>query len=277
MTEKHSEATLLDHLNTCCNIYKGYFSPLFKADCKGEPYHAGTAFGLQYHGAYYLVTARHVLDKDQENECDEVNQIFCISNNKLRQINRFTTIELFKPELRGGKREKVDVVVVEPIDFSLNTVFDGFFTENDFDLSDENQDKYVAACGFPSTKNKLRWNSTVLTQIPYAYCGKVSGEEKCNKAGFERQFYNCFDILLKKIFTATAKEIKAPKPHGISGGPVLCTHDFSVHGELRRPMLCGIVIENVPHLQCIAYVKIGLILEAIEKNGRNEIQNGNAI
>ena len=42
-------------------------------------------------------------------------------------------------------------------------------------------------------------------------------------------------------------------------------------------MLCGIVIENVPHLQCIAYVKIGLILEAIEKNGRNEIQNGNAI
>lgn len=273
MIEKNKAAAVLAHLDTCCNAYKGYFVPLFKVNCRGEPYHAGTGFGLQFCGTKYLITARHVLDKDQDNECDAVNQIFCISNGALKQIDRFNTIEVVTSDFRKGQREKVDIVVMEPLSFSLDTVFEGFFTKNDIDLSILSTDKYVAACGFPSSKNKLRSNTNVLTQILYGYCGKSSSEEKCEKAGFESPVYSCFDILLKKIFTATKKEIKAPKPHGISGGPVLVTYDFSAPETLLKPMLCGVVIENVPHLQCIAYARIELVLEAIVKNRSSGVQS----
>ena len=258
--------TVLEHINTCFNAQKKYFIPLFKINCKEEPYHAGTAFGLAYQEKKYLITASHVLDKDENNECDSDNELFCFYKGDLIQVKSFNIINV--SVIEENIKQVIDVAIIEPKGMSLDDLFGEFFSEKDIDLSELTTNKYIAACGFPSSKNKIRWNSNTLTHISYAYCGKSSPTETSNKAGYLSPVYFCFDILLKKIFTSEQSEIKAPKPHGISGGPVFVIHDFSNPLKLLKPKLRGIVIENSQDFQCIACVNIKVVINAIVENNK---------
>ncbi|WP_295550940.1 hypothetical protein [uncultured Stenotrophomonas sp.] len=262
MSVESEAARIFDHIDKACNVDKRALTPLFKVGCDEVPYHAGTAFGIELSGVKYLVTAAHVFDKDESNDCDSKNEIFCFSEGKLKQIARF---DLLHARKNGGL---VDMAVVTPRDVEIESIFEEFFAESDFELGDVRTDQYVAACGFPATKNKVRWGTTQLTQAPYAYCGRASAPSVCVRAGFDAATHFCFDIFLKKTFTARQKEIRAPDPHGISGGPVFVIHDFSDAATLMKPKLRGIVVEQKPYDRVVACVKIEVVVEAIRQAPR---------
>jgi hypothetical protein len=238
------------------NLYRRYFVPVFKVLCDGTPYHVGTAFGIEHRGARYMVTAAHVLERDENNPCGSKDDLFVAVNGSLTQIRQFdrTTVHTTSQSQRTSM--PLDLVMISPREFDLSAVFSHFFTKERWHRSHLHSRLYVAACGFPATRNCAMKSGRKLSMRPFGYFGRISPTSKCRKAGFDDRTHFCFDILLKKAFTATQREIKAPKPHGISGGPVLVVHDFTQPKRVLKPKLRRVVIENAPKQQCIVCVDL---------------------
>jgi hypothetical protein len=246
-----------DAISKSPDRFRNYYVPLFKQRCDGTPYHAGTAFGFEHNGRRRLLTALHVLEKDEENSCDKQDEIYLCVNNVLQGIGRFHKEVVYGPTLPN---RALDVVIIEPLDFSLSQVFAHFFTVRDLYLRRLNQDLYAAACGFPSGKNRMSWRNKPLRNRPYGYFGRVSPSWKVRRAGFSTHSHFGIDIFLKKTFTCTLREVSAPKPHGISGGPVLVVHDFQKPRWRPRPLLRGLVIESAQSQRCIICIDLLEIL-----------------
>jgi hypothetical protein len=247
-------STIRDVISEAPNEFKSHITPIFKLDCDGKPYHAGTAFGVEANGKRHMVTAAHVLDRDEDNPCDSTNELFVVTDGTLKQILHFDKKAL-RTSHEGHSSSEIDLVLVTPKDFAIETVFGGFFSSADFFWPDLHEELYVAACGFPSTKNStLPGNS--LANRPFGYFGRISGATKCEKTGFDPATHFCFDILLKKTFRGKLREIKAPKPHGISGGPVLVVHDFSNALQHMKPKLRGVIIENAKKYQSLVCIDL---------------------
>lgn len=241
------------------NQFRGYFVPVFKLSCDQTPYHAGTAFGIEHNGKRYMVTAAHVLQRDESNPCDSRNEIFVAINGCLTQLLEFEKIIIHTSVQSQRAPIPVDLVLIAPRECDLSMVFTGFFKKEHWYKSRLHNGLYVAACGYPATKNKAKKSVRTLSMLPYGYFGRISHASKCRKAGFNNRTHFSFDILLKKTFTGRQREVKAPKPHGISGGPVLVVHDFG-QPNLMTPKLRGVVIENARKQQCFVCIDLFAIL-----------------
>lgn len=240
--------------------YLGYFVPVFKIRCDDTPYHAGTAFGIEHEGKRYMVTAAHVLDRDENNPCDSENELFVGARGSLTQIGKFDISKINVSASSPSARRPLDLVLISPHDVDLSDVFTHFFTDKQFDKSRLRVDLYVAACGFPATKNRANRYARTLSRYPVGYFGRVSTPAKCRRAGFDPRTHFCFDIFLKKVFTGSQKEIKAPKPHGISGGPVFVVHNFRRPMMHMMPKLRGIVVESAPEERAIVCIDLFAVL-----------------
>lgn len=233
--------------------------PVFKLSCDQTPYHAGTAFGIEHNSKRYMVTAAHVLERDECNPCDSKDEIFVAVNGSLTQLRQFERITIHTAVQSQRAPVLVDLVLIAPREFDLSMVFTNFFKKEHWYKSRLHNGLYVAACGYPSTKNRTKKSVRTLRMRPYGYFGRISDASKCRKSGFDNRTHFCFDILLKKTFTKSQREVKAPKPHGISGGPVLVVHDFG-RAKLMSPKLRGVVIENSLKQQCFVCVDLFAIL-----------------
>lgn len=243
-------------ISTSPNLFRGYFVPVFKVQCDGTPYHAGTSFGIEHGGVRYMVTAAHVFEKDENNPCDSKDELFVAVNGALTQIRQFDRTTVHTATQPQRTPIPLDLVMIFPRDFDLSAVFSHFFRSEHWHRSRLHNRLYVAACGFPATKNRVDKSGRKLSMRSYGYFGRVSQVGKCRKAGFNERTHFCFDILLKKTFTSAQREVKAPKPHGISGGPVLVVHDFTQPKRIMKPRLRGVVIESVPKQQCIVCIDL---------------------
>jgi hypothetical protein len=228
-------------------VHRESYFPVFKIDCRNRPYHAGTMIALDFSGKGILVTAAHVLEKDDRNACDSENQIFVFDDGELRQIQKFQTAKLPLPK----KGEFLDLSVVIPTEFRVNDVVPSTISLNLLRRSQVHQGLYLAACGFPATKNKR--NGRELTNRPYGYFGMVSDDKATERAGYDSRFYFSIKFDLKRSHRPGMKKIKAPSPYGISGGPVFFAHDFSGM-ESPTSELAGIAVakdkEN-KHIVCV--------------------------
>jgi hypothetical protein len=243
------------------NQYRNYYVPVFKVSCDETPYHAGTAFGIEHHGTRYLVTAAHVLEKDNDNPCDAENELFVFVNGVFTQMRLFDTHFVRSP----NRSMPLDLALISPKEFDVSAVVTKTFSNAQCFRSRLHQSLYVVACGFPGTKNSAKRSVRVLTRRPVGYFGRISHPAKLRKAGFDPHTHFSFDILLKKTFSGSRREIKAPKPHGISGGPVFVVHDFARSKQMAAK-LRGVVIENAWKHQCIVCVDLFSVLSSIQKD-----------
>lgn len=239
--------TLDDVVSERIRSVQNTFFPNLRIDCKDRPYHAGTITVMDIQGTRLMVTARHVLDRDQGNECD-------IGENQLRaagidgpvelhpfQLSILTTSDGKTLDLAILKANALDVkaLAVEPISVSL--VHQG-------ELHDR---LYLAACGFPSSKNS-EWNWKVTCR-PYSYHGLVASDSAVEKAGYDPRYYFAIEIDLKRVYRGKEKMVRAPDPSGISGGPVFVVHDFKDQ-TTHLPAFAGIVVardSEKKHLICV--------------------------
>lgn len=91
---------------------RGYVA-CFKADCDDRPYRAGTLTGIDLGYQFVLVRAKHVLQKDNANPCDEDNALYAFVDGKIDQINRLRTAIFSLP---NGKMLDISVFVPETHD-----------------------------------------------------------------------------------------------------------------------------------------------------------------
>jgi len=222
------------------------------------PYHYGTAFGLEVDGALYLVTAAHVLAKDPNNSSDESDVGLVFSRGALVDLAPYDQIGLKVP----GEAEAIDVVAIQPKNVDLRLVFSDFFKEEHFFSSDLRTTHYLAACGFPETKNRRASWAQKLAQRPYAYFGRASDDAKRIALDFNKAHF-CLDFAVKWTFKNGLAGYKAPDPHGISGGPVLVVHDIANPQDIFEPRLVGIGIETRQKMKCFVCVDIRHLTEAL--------------
>ncbi|CAM8636374.1 hypothetical protein MCEMSHM24_03157 [Comamonadaceae bacterium] len=225
----------------------------YKADCEGRPYHAGTLTGIDLGHQVVLVTAKHVLDKDETNPCDQKYQIYAAVNGNLEQLNRLRTgilplpngehldISVFIPETLEPRN-----IVDEPIPLDLII---------DLPLRDKH---YLAACGFPHRKNERKGNR--ISNKPYGYFGEYANSVVTEAAGYDPLFHFSIKINLKKVYRGDLKEVIAPNPQGISGGPVLLVHDFKSTSQIE-PKLAGIVIARDKRSSALVCVRADIVKE----------------
>jgi hypothetical protein len=235
-------------------------------DCDEQPYPAGTGFGFEFAGEKYLITARHVLAKDERNNCDSDGKLFVFASGKLTKLD-YLSLDFDMPD--GSQRlSSLDVSILLVRTALADAIGAKFFTESDIDGGAPAMHKYYAAVGFPKTKNGPRYGETVLKNRPYMYAGKASQDRTCYSVGLSPDMYLCFDILLKKTYTRTQKQVKAPKPHGISGGPIFYIHDFSCPFQCLRPTLYGIVTGYKVDGKCMVGPRIAPIIEGLRAHRR---------
>lgn len=188
----------------------------------------------------------HVLDKDQANESDEDNVIYAFSNGQLTQLDRIRTGVLPLPD-----GNPLDLYVFVPDSIDPKSIVPEPIPLAAISTSDPKESYYLAACGFPNTRNRIKGKE--LSNRPYGYFGKTAPDHATTSNGYDPRFHFSIDINLKKSFRGELKEIIAPNPQGISGGPVFLVHDFEKNHAIDC-MFSGIVIargKNSKSLICI--------------------------
>jgi hypothetical protein len=245
--------TTLQEINANASKFSKSYVACYKADCEGRPYHAGTLTGINLGHQVVLVTAQHVLDKDETNPCDQKNQIYASVNGMLEQLKTLRTgilplpngehldISVFVPETHEPGE-----IVIEPI--PLNSVID-------FPLHEKH---YLAGCGFPHRKN--RRNGNRIANKPYGYFGDYAHSAVTEAAGYDPRFHFSININLKKVYRGDLKEVPAPNPQGISGGPALLVHDFKSKSRIE-PKFAGIVVARNKRSTALVCVRADLIKE----------------
>lgn len=254
--------TMVAQISDAPKRFSGWYVPVFKTNPDDSPYHYGTAFGLDIDGALYLVTAAHVLGSDVNNPSDEpgVGLVFCAG--RLVNLSPFDQFSIRL--LQDG--ELVDIVAVQPRNLNLRDVFTGFFKREDIYLSDLGPNLYIAACGFPETKNRRASWAQKLAQRPYAYFGRVSEDSKRVALGFNAVHF-CVDFNVRWTFKNGFGGFKAPDPHGISGGPVFVVHDFNSPFSTAMPLLVGVGIESRQPMGCFVCVNVQYLIQALTDAG----------
>lgn len=233
------------------DTFKQSYIPNLKIDCDGRPYHAGTLASIVVNGTQLLVTARHVLDRDIRNECDvDENQLVSINKSGFVKINPFEMISLDRAS-HPRHTKKLDLVFLKPNELDLATLVVNPIPQARFRNKPLHRKLYMAACGFPESKNG-EWAKKV-TARPYAYYGLVADNSMVARAGYDPMDHFAIEIDLKRVFRGEEKRVRAPSPEGISGGPVFVVHDFMDPGQ-RHPEFAGIVIARdrmKKHLICV--------------------------
>lgn len=254
--------TFTDQIEFRANLFKGSFVPAFKADCEGRPYHAGTMTGMNFPGGQAFLTAAHVLDRDENNPCDDKYQIYVHDGSELTQIIRF--------DFRSIENRKLDLAFFNTQDVLVSKVFAKPIDLNRFHRGPVTNAMYLVACGYPGSKNRRKGKS--LSNRPYGYFGKVSNDKATRRAGYDPAYYFSIEIDLKRVHRNGQKRVKAPNPSGISGGPVFLVHDFSSI-RLIEPAFAGIVVAKdkiSKNLICVRAEFIAMIASGLESNPAKE-------
>ncbi|MFC5500151.1 hypothetical protein ACFPOE_21595 [Caenimonas terrae] len=261
----HSEmdklsSDLAGQISNAPKHFAGWYVPVFKTDPQDAPYHYGTAFGVEINDTPYLVTAAHVLAKDPNNVSDGsgVGLVFC--EGQLRELSPYDQIRLTIP----ADGSTVDVVAVRPRSLDLRKVFSGFFKVEHVFRDNLRPNMYLAACGFPETKNRRATWAQTLAQRPYAYFGLASDDSMRVALGFNGAHF-CLDFDVRWTFRNGFGGFKAPAPHGISGGPVLVVHDFGDPLRVLSPRLIGVGIETRQKMKCFVCVDLRYLLTELSR------------
>jgi hypothetical protein len=240
--------------------YAQSYAAAFKVDCEDRPYHAGTITGIDLGHQVVLVTARHVLEKDQSNPCDEDNMIYAAANGKLDQLNKLQAAALPLPN-----GNFLDAFVFVPGTHRPEQIIDEAVPLPDVFRAPLKTDYYFGACGFPHTKNRRKGKE--LSRRPYGYFGKLASDQVAVSEGYDPQFHFSIEINLKKVYGRGLKEVKAANPEGISGGPVFLVHDFSSNVAME-PKFAGIVIARSGNSKALICIRASVVADmAIERFG----------
>lgn len=256
---------ILDGIESIPNKFSNSVAPLFKLKDDGKPYHAGTMFAVQIDGEVYFITAGHVLKKNESYSLDSDDQIYANINGELGQIKNFEKFEMF-----NCKNNEMDVVAIKPKDISWDKIFSQFISESDVFLDNIEPDHYLCAYGLPESKNKIRWQTEILSNARYSYYGKSSEIKTLSDLNFGDEYIG-IDISLKKAFTNNQKEIPPAKPQGISGGPIFITHDFLKPNTYFEPKLVGVTFEKMSTNKGIVGVKFPYILAGFKMHIKNDL------
>jgi len=235
-----------------------HISPIYRVDAAGNPEQFGTGVFLNVGDHYFLVTAAHVLD-------DNDDSTLYIPGNKSGDLVILEGAS-FKSVADGGDRndDRTDVgVVVLKSDLVDEIGRDSFLPVSMTDVDDigKHGDIYIAM-GYPAKKNeKVNLAKKTFKRRPACYTANILPDAKLAEIGVHRGSHLLLGFKKRHSRDTTGRDITAPDPYGMSGGPLW---RFDIYTDQKpASRLVGILIEWRDEIAGILAVRMPIVLAGI--------------
>lgn len=235
-----------------------HITAIYRVDASSNPEQFGTGVFLNVGDHYFLVTAAHVLD-------DNKDSTLYIPSNKSGVL---VTLEgaSFKSIADGGDRnnDRTDVGVVMLKPDLVDEIRRGSFLPvamADVDDIGKQGDIYIAM-GYPAKKNEqVDLAKKTFKRSPASYTANILPDEKLSAIGVQRGSHLLLAFKKRHSRDTTGKDITAPDPYGMSGGPLW---RFDIYtGQQPSSRLVGILIEWRDEVGGILAVRVPIVLAGI--------------
>ena len=243
-------------------LYRAAVRPIYWVTADDKPDQLGSAVLIKINNVSCLLTAAHVIDKNQ------ASSLYVGGNDKLVQIN--TEFRTTIGENGDRDSDHYDFAIAELPDSMLAEMSSlKFITEAEIaPPSVHGERQFYTALGYPNSKNKQKMLSGLKVRgqlFSYSSFERFQPELalKLDVSGDEHLFIDH----RKHSRDECGKKVSSVAPRGLSGGAIVHAADFSDRGVLlgRKPpvpRLAGITIELYATHQTLLGTRIGAIIRA---------------
>ncbi|MBI1393906.1 MAG: hypothetical protein GC152_14305 [Alphaproteobacteria bacterium] len=212
---------LLREIRGAIDNLKQSVTPIFDANEKSEASLLGSAVLIEVAGDVFLCTAKHVIDE---------------SISSTLYIDGPSRLEPLEGDFYST--DDHDVAVLK-LSSSQTQTLHKYVPLNEDQISNQVQAsncKYVEFMGFPESKNRAAYKTTKIKGLIYSNGGIA-------KEITSARVHMTFDRK-RNIDAATGRRVKAPDPHGMSGGAMfgVRVNDQTIRGA-PCPLLVGIATD----------------------------------
>jgi hypothetical protein len=240
--------------------------PIYGASDHGRPEHIGSGLLLLWKEKRYLVTAAHIIDETSE------STLYLGMRSCLKEISA----EFYctnKPD-NDRSKDHYDFAWTQLTNLSLEDCDDlPFIRESMISLeSNFPDDNAYLALGYPNSKNKKHDN--VNNSVTPKYMKYISTLKSDKSWAAERSLSGNEHILLKYHHKyardSDGNKVNTFSPRGASGGALIdmgALHQVDAYKPDHTPAgkLAGMIIEKSAKHDVLVAVKIGTIIEQIER------------
>jgi len=250
-----SKKQYLDNCGKNLDALRNYHCAIYAPDKNGDPTAIGSGVLINIYGHKFLVSAGHVFDYTL------THRVCLSSNNKLVDISG----DLLEFKYTTRKEDKIDLAILE-LDNNMAGILSGYsyLTINDIACNHISNDDHLnyTFVGFPSTKNKVRYNSKNVKGMILSYSGNRVHDDIYAELGISPATHLAIKFRKKKLLSNSEKMTNFPDPYGMSGGGIWLNDNFHHHPSIYEPKtkLVGIALSWHKKHQCLMGVSSGAII-----------------
>lgn len=219
---------------------RAHVTPIYRAKSATEPELIGTGVFFAIGDRRFVLTASHVFGPPGEG-----HQCLYIPSHRTGNLTELVgTYVRSNPDKSSGGNDTNDVGIVLLDEGLAEQIEIGAFVTPD--LVDVNDIGDFAmpymAMGFPwRVSPKVCRRSRTAKASIFSYTSELLKHERLQERGLNPQTHFLLRYAKRHSRDRTGRDITAPDPHGLSGGPLWRLEPLNRHGESSR--LVGIVIE----------------------------------
>jgi Trypsin-like peptidase domain len=221
MTIKPAGQILTEEIDSVVAELKSCVTPIFDVNDKGEAELLGSGVLIAVGGGTFLCTAKHVIDGNATSTL---------------YLDGPTKMEALEGDFYSTAEHDIAVVKLSAEQVTLLQKYSPLAEEHIGGPVDITNSKYAALVGFPETKNRKVYKKNEIAGLIYSIGGTV-------KEATLAKVRVVFDTK-RNIDAETRKSVRAPDPHGMSGGAMfgVAVNSATVEGK-PKPKLIGIMTD----------------------------------
>jgi len=217
-----------------------HICPIYRPKTQKEPELIGTGFFLAFGERKFLLTAAHVFGP-----AGEGYQELWIPNPRTGNLTELVgTYARSKPNGGSTENDQNDVGIVLLAQRLAEQIEpESFITSSFLDCDDMGDFRYpYVAMGFPWRKSpRICRRSRVASATPCSYASELLRDEHLKSLGLDSRSHLFLRYDKRHSRSEYRRDLTAPDPHGMSGGPLWRLEPGS--GHATRSLLVGIIIE----------------------------------
>jgi hypothetical protein len=221
MTIKLAGQILTEEIDSVVAELKSCVTPIFDVNEKGEAELLGSGVLIAVGGSTFLCTAKHVIDGNATSTL---------------YLDGPTKMEVLEGDFYSTAEHDIAVMKLSAEQVTLLQKYSPLAEEHIGGPANITSSKYAALVGFPATKNRKVYKQNKIAGLIYSVGGTV-------KEATIAKVRVAFSIK-RNIDAKTRMTVRAPDPHGMSGGAMfgVAVNAATLEGK-PAPKLIGIMTD----------------------------------
>lgn len=241
MTVRAAGEIIMRDIRDAIDCLKSCVTPIFDANEKREAELLGSAVLVRVNGEVFFCTAKHVID-------DNVKSTL--------YVDGCSELETLEGDFYSSKDHDVAVLKLSPSQIQALSKYVPLEEDRIGNHGQISNCQYVEFMGFPESKNRPIYKTTKIHGLIYSN-GDIAKDitPTLVRMTFDRK---------RNIDATTGKRVKAPDPHGMSGGAMfgVRVNDQTIIGK-PQPLLIGIATEWVSKSKEVVGTNFAIVMAII--------------